>query len=256
VTPGKGGQVFEHEGRRVPIYNTVLEAVEQEGADASCIFVPAPFAADAACEAAASGIEVVVNITEGIPMLDALKQYSAMMAYGAMMIGPNCPGIVTVGECKIGIMPARIFSKGPVGLISRSGTLTYEVVNALTENGLGQTTCIGIGGDPVIGTTFLDLLVEFEEDPQTECVVVIGEIGGSDEEEAAEFVREEMSTPVVGFISGRTAPPGKRMGHAGAIVSGNKGTAASKVAAFNEAGIMLAETTAEIPQLVKQAMQK
>jgi succinyl-CoA synthetase alpha subunit len=210
VTPGKGGQVFAHEGRSVPIYNTVIEAVQQQGADASCIFVPAPFAADAACEAAASGIEVVVNITEGIPLIDALRQYSSMMAYGALMIGPNCPGIVTVGECKIGIMPARIFKPGPVGLISRSGTLTYEVVNTLSEAGLGQTTCIGIGGDPVIGTAFLDLLVEFEEDPQTECVVLIGEIGGSDEEEAAEFVKDEMTTPVVGFISGRTAPEGKR----------------------------------------------
>jgi succinyl-CoA synthetase alpha subunit len=253
VTPGKGGQTLEHEGHRVPIFNTMQEAVEQTGADTSCIFVPAAFAADAAMEAAEAGIEVIVNITEGIPVSDALKQYNYIQRFGATMIGPNCPGIVTVGQCKVGIMPARIFSPGPVGLISRSGTLTYEVVNALTQAGLGQTTCIGIGGDPIIGSTFIDLLMEFEQDDATECVVVIGEIGGSDEEMAAEYV-PEMSKPVVGFISGRTAPPGKRMGHAGAIVSGNTGTAESKVAAFKEAGIPLAELTLEIPGLVKQAL--
>ncbi|MCH7472096.1 succinate--CoA ligase subunit alpha [bacterium] len=253
VTPGKGGQDFEHEGMKVPVFNTVVEAVGETGADVSCIFVPAAFAADACCEAAEAGIAVIVNITEGIPVLDALKQYSFSKRYGATLIGPNCPGVTSVGQCKVGIMPATIFSEGPVGLISRSGTLTYEVVDNLSRAGLGQTTCIGIGGDPVIGTTFLDLLAEFEEDPQTQCVVLIGEIGGSDEEEAAEFAAE-MQTPVVGFISGRTAPPGKRMGHAGAIVSGGKGTAESKVEAFAQAGIPLAQLTVEIPELVKKTL--
>ncbi|MCC7477451.1 succinate--CoA ligase subunit alpha [bacterium] len=257
VTPGKGGQVFEHEGHKVPVFDTMAQAIEETGCDVSCVFVPPPMAADAVSEAAEAGIELIACITEGIPVLDGLRQYNYIARYGATMIGPNCPGLVSVGMCKVGIMPARIFSPqpGPVGLISRSGTLTYEVVNALTENGLGQSTCIGIGGDPIIGTTFLDLLMEFEEDPDTEVVVVIGEIGGSDEEMAAEFVKE-MSKPVVGFISGRTAPPGKRMGHAGAIVSGNTGTAASKVAAFEEAGIVLASLTMEIPGLVKTALGK
>jgi succinyl-CoA synthetase alpha subunit len=253
VTPGKGGQTFEHNGRKVPVFNTMVEAVEETGADVSCIFVPPVAAADATMEAADAGIEVIVCITEGIPVGDALKQYNYIQRYGATLIGPNCPGVVTVGQCKVGILPARIFSPGPVGLISRSGTLTYEVVNALTQAGLGQTTCIGIGGDPIIGSSFLDLLMEFEQDDDTECVVIIGEIGGSDEELAADYVAE-MSKPVVGFISGRTAPPGKRMGHAGAIVSGNTGTAESKVAAFKAAGIPLAELTLEIPELVKQAL--
>lgn len=253
VTPGKGGQVVEHDGKKVPVFHTVAEAVEQTGANTSCIFVPPAFAADSACEAAAAGIEVIVNITEGIPVADALKQYSYVTRYGATMIGPNCPGIVTAGQCKVGIMPARIFTPGPVGLISRSGTLTYEVVDSLTRAGLGQTTCIGVGGDPVIGSSFLDLLVEFEADEETRCVVVIGEIGGSDEEIAAEYIAD-MKTPVVGFISGRTAPKGKRMGHAGAIVSGNKGTAESKVKAFTEAGVALADITMEIPGLVKKAL--
>jgi succinyl-CoA synthetase alpha subunit len=255
VTPGKGGQVFEHEGRKLPIFNTVAGAVDDVGADTSCIFVPPAFAADAAAESAEAGIEVIVNITEGIPVMDAIWQYNYISRFGAVMVGPNCPGIVTAGQCKVGIMPARIFKPGPVGLISRSGTLTYEVVNALSEAGLGQTTCIGVGGDAVLGSRFLDLLIEFEEDGETECVVVIGEIGGSDEEVAAEFI-VEMSKPVVGFISGRTAPPGKRMGHAGAIVSGNTGTAASKVQAFTEAGVLLADLTMEIPALVKKALGK
>ncbi len=253
VTPGKGGQTFEHAGHKVPIFNTMVEAAEETGANASCVFVPPAFAADAVCEAASAGMDVIVAITEGIPVLDTIKQFQFANRYGSVLIGPNCPGIVTVGECKVGIMPAKIFKPGPVGLISRSGTLTYEVVNALSEAGIGQSTCIGIGGDPMIGTTFLDLLVEFEADPLTECVVVVGEIGGSDEEDAAEFVKE-MSKPVVGFISGRTAPQGKRMGHAGAIVSGGKGTADSKVAAFNEAGIKLANITMEIPELVKSVL--
>jgi succinyl-CoA synthetase alpha subunit len=255
VTPGKGGQFFEHEGHKIPVFNTVQDAVNETGADVSCIFVPPAFAADGACEAAEAGIEVIVNITEGIPVADALRQYNYVTSFGSVMIGPNCPGLVTAGQCKVGIMPARIFLPGPVGLISRSGTLTYEVVNALTEAGIGQTTCIGIGGDPVIGSKFIDLLVEFDQDEETECVVLIGEIGGSDEEEAAEFIKE-MDKPVVGFISGRTAPPGKRMGHAGAIVSGGKGTADSKVAAFKEAGILLADLTMQIPDLVKQALGK
>jgi succinyl-CoA synthetase alpha subunit len=253
VTPGKGGQTVEHNGVKVPVFNTMVEAVEQTAADVSCIFVPPFAAADACMEAADAGIEVIVSITEGIPVADALRQYNYIQRFGATLIGPNCPGIVSVGKCKIGIMPAKIFSEGPVGLISRSGTLTYEVVNALTQAGLGQTTCIGIGGDPIIGSSFLDLLMEFEQDDATECVVIIGEIGGSDEEVAAEYVAE-MSKPVVGFISGRTAPPGKRMGHAGAIVSGNTGTAESKVAAFKAAGIPLAELTLEIPGLVKAAL--
>jgi len=253
MTPGKGGQFFEHDGKKVPIFNTVADAVAQTGADTSCIFVPPAFAADAACEAADAGIEVIVNITEGIPVADALRQYNYIQRFGATMIGPNCPGIVTAGQCKVGIMPDRIFKPGHVGLISRSGTLTYEVVDSLTRADIGQTTCIGIGGDPVIGSTFLDLLVEFEEDDETKCVVVIGEIGGSDEETAAEFIAE-MGTPVVGFISGRTAPPGKRMGHAGAIVSGGKGTADSKVKAFKEAGVLLADLTMQIPELVKKAI--
>jgi len=254
MTPGKGGQVFEHEGRKIPIFNTVADAVAETEADTSCIFVPPAGAADSACEAAEAGIQVIVNITEGIPVFDALRQYNYVASLGATLIGPNCPGIVTAGQCKVGIMPARIFTPGPVGLISRSGTLTYEVVNALTEAGVGQTTCIGIGGDPVIGSKFLDLLMEFNEDEETKCVVLIGEIGGSDEEEAAEYIKEEFEKPVVGFISGRTAPPGKRMGHAGAIVSGGKGTADSKVAAFKEAGILLADLTMDIPTLVKQAL--
>jgi succinyl-CoA synthetase alpha subunit len=253
VTPGKGGQFVEHDGHRVPVFNTMIEAMEQTGANASCVFVPPAFAADAVCEAAAAGIEVIVAITEGIPVLDTIKQFQYASRFGAVLIGPNCPGIVTVGECKIGIMPAKIFKPGPVGLISRSGTLTYEVVNALSEAGIGQSTCIGIGGDPMIGTTFLDLLVEFEADPLTECVVIVGEIGGSDEEDAAEFVKE-MSKPVVGFISGRTAPQGKRMGHAGAIVSGGKGTAESKVKAFEEAGIRLADITMQIPEMVRSLL--
>lgn len=255
VTPGKRGHVVEHNGTKVPVFDTVADAVAETGADTSCIFVPPAFAADAACEAADAGIHVVVNITEGIPVLDALRQYNYVCEqHGARMVGPNCPGVVTAGQCKVGIMPARIFTPGAVGVISRSGTLTYEVVNALSEAGLGQTTCIGVGGDPVIGSKFIDLLQDFNDDSETECVVLIGEIGGSDEEVAAEYVQHEMQKPVVGFISGRTAPPGKRMGHAGAIVSGGKGTAESKVKAFEEAGILLADITMEIPDLVKKAL--
>ena len=261
VTPGKGGQPVtftlnqgsdQQETREVPVFNTVAEAVEETGADASVIFVPAPFAADAIMEAADAELEVIVAITEGIPIVDTLRAYSKVQQSLSTLIGPNCPGVLTVGQTKLGIMPGHIFRPGPVGVISRSGTLTYEVVDQLSRAGIGQTTCVGIGGDPVIGTSFLELLIEFEEDPETRCVVLIGEIGGSDEEEAAEYCKE-MTTPVVAFISGRTAPEGKRMGHAGAIVSGGKGTAESKVKAFQSAGVPVPET---IPDLVAEVKRK
>ena len=221
VTPGKGGTVWALSGTNwnAPVFNTVEEAVEQTGADASVIFVPKQFASDAVMEAASAGVELIVAISDGIPVNDMLKVYSYMEYTLSRLIGPNCPGLLSVGECKLGIMPNHIFKPGPIGVISRSGTLTYEVVDQLSRGGLGQTTCIGVGGDPIIGTSFLTLLMDFEDDPDTECVVIIGEIGGSDEEEAADYIHE-MTKPVVAFISGRTAPPGKRMGHAGAIVSG------------------------------------
>ncbi len=255
VTPGKGGTEWKPDGveRAVPVFNTVEQAVEATGADASVIFVPKQFAADAVMEAADGGLEVVVAISDGIPVNDMVKVYSFMEMTMTTLIGPNCPGLVSVGECKLGIMPNHIFHPGPVGVISRSGTLTYEVVNALTKGGFGQTTCIGVGGDPIIGTSFLELLMEFEEDPATECVVIIGEIGGSDEEDAAEFI-PEMSKPVVAFISGRTAPPGKRMGHAGAIVSGGKGTADSKIKAFQAANTPVADTIPDIVRLVQEKL--
>ena len=261
VTPGKGGKKLtftlnqgsdKQETKEVPVFNTVAEAVEETGADASVIFVPAPFAADAIMEAAEAELEVIVAITEGIPIIDTLRAYSKVQQSLSTLIGPNCPGVLTVGQTKLGIMPGHIFRPGPVGVISRSGTLTYEVVDQLSRAGIGQTTCVGIGGDPVIGTSFLELLIEFEEDPETRCVVLIGEIGGSDEEEAAEYA-SEMTTPVVAFISGRTAPEGKRMGHAGAIVSGGKGTAESKVKAFQSAGVPVPET---IPDLVAETKKK
>ncbi|MDW8321045.1 MAG: succinate--CoA ligase subunit alpha [Armatimonadota bacterium] len=255
VTPGKGGQQV----LGVPVFDTVKQAVAATGADASVIFVPAPFATDAVLEAADAGINLIVCITEGIPVQDMVKTVAALRQYGTSqgraptLIGPNCPGIMTAGECKIGIMPGNIFTPGPVGLISRSGTLTYEIVDLLTKAGLGQSTCIGIGGDPVLGSTFVHLLPLFEEDPDTQAVVLVGEIGGSDEEIAAEYIRT-MSKPVVGFISGRTAPPGKRMGHAGAIISGRTGTPQAKVDALRAAGVPVAEALYEIPELVKQAL--
>lgn len=249
VTPGKGGQ----EVLGVPVFDTVKQAVEATGADASVIFVPAPFASDAVLEAADAGIRLIVCITEGIPVQDMVKTVALVRQKGVRLIGPNCPGMMTAGQCKIGIMPGNIFTPGPVGLVSRSGTLTYEIVDLLTKAGLGQSTCIGIGGDPVLGSTFVDLLPLFEEDTDTQAVVLVGEIGGSDEEIAAEYIRT-MHKPVVGFISGRTAPPGKRMGHAGAIISGRTGTPQAKVDALRSAGVPVADALYEIPELVKQAL--
>lgn len=250
VTPGKGGT----EVLGVPVYDTVMEAVAHHEVDASIIFVPAPAAADAALEAAHAGIPLIVLITEGIPILDMVKAVEEIKALGSRLIGGNCPGIISAEETKIGIMPGHIFKRGRVGIISRSGTLTYEAAAALSQAGLGTTTTVGIGGDPVIGTTFKDLLPLFNEDPETEAVVLIGEIGGSDEEEAAAWVKDHMKKPVVGFIGGRSAPKGKRMGHAGAIIMGNVGTPESKLKAFAEAGIPVADTIDEIVELVKRAL--
>ena len=249
VTPGKGGT--EVEG--LPVFDTVAEAKATTDAEASCIFVPPAGAADAIMEAASAGIGLIVCITEGIPVIDMTRAMLVVREYGARLIGPNCPGMCTPGQGKIGIIPYQIFTPGPVGFISRSGTLTYEVVALLTEAGLGQSTCIGIGGDPIIGSTFVDYLKLFETDPGTRAIVMCGEIGGSDEEDAAEYIKT-MSKPVVAFISGRTAPPGKRMGHAGAIISGNTGTAQGKVAALREANAPVADTIFEIPDLVKKAL--
>lgn len=249
VTPGKGGQ----EILGVPVFDTVQQAVKATGADASVVFVPAPFAADAVLEAADAGVRVIVCITEGIPVQDAMKATAAVRQKGVRLIGPNCPGLITAGQCKIGILPGNIFTPGPVGLISRSGTLTYEIVDLLTKAGLGQSTCVGIGGDPVLGSTFVDLLPLFEEDEDTQAIVLVGEIGGSDEEIAAEYIRT-MRKPVIGFISGRTAPPGKRMGHAGAIISGRTGTPQAKVDALRSAGVPVADALYEIPDLVRRAL--
>lgn len=247
VVPGKGGQ--QHLDR--PVYDSVREAVEREGANTSCIFVPPPFAAAAILEAAEAGVEVIVCITEGIPVADMIPAYAYVQKKGARLIGPNCPGVLTPNEAKVGIMPTMIFSDGPVGVISRSGTLTYEAVDQLTRQGLGQSTAVGIGGDPIVGTQFIDALRLFEADPETEAVVMIGEIGGSAEEEGAAFVKEHMTKPVFGFIAGRTAPPGRRMGHAGAIVSGGEGTADAKLDAMREAGITVVLNPAEIGETVK-----
>ncbi len=249
VTPGKGGQFMDD----VPVFNTVREAKEKTGANASMILVPPPFAADAILEAIDAGVELVVCITEGIPILDMLtvKNYLAMK--NTRLIGPNCPGIITPGECKIGIMPGPIHTPGgPVGVVSRSGTLTYEVVHQLTEVGLGQTTCIGIGGDPVNGTGFLDCLQAFNEDPETEAVVMVGEIGGNAEEQASAWIKANMKKPVVGFIAGITAPPGRRMGHAGAIVSGGQGTAEAKIKAMKESGLFVCEDLGSLGRLCKE----
>lgn len=250
VTPGKGGQAVEG----IPVFDTVLQAKKATDANATCIFVPPAGAADAIMDAASAGIELIVCITEGIPVIDMTRAMLVVREKGARLIGPNCPGMCTPGFGKIGIIPYQIFNPGPVGFISRSGTLTYEVVSLLTNAGIGQSTCIGIGGDPIIGSTFVDYLSLFEKDPQTKVVVMCGEIGGSDEEDAAEFIRTSMSKPVVAFVSGRTAPPGKRMGHAGAIISGNTGTAQGKVAALQAAGIPVADTIFEIPDLVKKVL--
>lgn len=245
VTPGKGGQDVEG----IPVFNRVEDAVVKEGANASCIFVPAPFAADAIVESVDAGVDLVVCITEGIPVLEMVKVRSYLKGKKTRLIGPNCPGLISPGKCKIGIMPGMIHKEGNVGLISRSGTLTYEVVWQLTQRGIGQSSCIGIGGDPLVGTSFIDLLDLFKDDPETELIIVIGEIGGTAEEEAGAFVKEHVNKPVVGFIAGQTAPPGRRMGHAGAIISGGKGTAKEKMTAWEEAGI----TVANNPALVGEA---
>ena len=247
VTPGKGGRM--HLDR--PVFNTVAEAVEKEGANTSVIFVPPAFAADAIMEAAEAGISVIVCITEGIPVQDMASAYHYVKKSGARLVGPNCPGVLTPGQAKVGIMPAMIFSEGSVGVVSRSGTLTYEAVDQLTREGFGQSTAVGIGGDPIIGTRFIDALALFEADPATEAVVMIGEIGGTDEEQAAAFIKDHMSKPVFGFIAGATAPPGRRMGHAGAIISGGKGTAADKFAALEAAGAVVIKNPALIGQTVK-----
>ena len=249
VTPGKGGESVEG----FPVFDTVAEAIQATGATASCIFVPPPGAADAIMEAASSGISLIVCITEGIPVVDMTRAMLVVHEHNARLIGPNCPGMCTPGQGKIGIIPYQIFTPGPVGFISRSGTLTYEVVSLLTAAGLGQSSCIGIGGDPIIGSTFVDYLKLFEADPQTKAVVMCGEIGGSDEEDAAEYIKT-MSKPVVAFISGRTAPAGKRMGHAGAIISGNTGTAQGKVAALQAAHVPVADTIFDIPELVQKVL--
>ncbi len=251
VTPGKAGHTFEE---KVPIFNTVAEAVQATGAQASVVFVPAPFAADAVMEAADAGLELVVCISEGIPVLDMLKVKEYLRSRRTRMIGPNCPGIITPGQCKIGIMPGFIHAPGLVGVVSRSGTLTYEAVAQLQRQGLGQSTCIGIGGDPIIGVTFVNVLEWFNQDAETRAVVMIGEIGGTAEEEAADYISHHMRKPVIGFIAGQTAPPGRRMGHAGAIISGGKGTAAEKVVALRQAGVQVCLSPAEIGLTVKKAL--
>jgi succinyl-CoA synthetase alpha subunit len=255
VTPGKGGQTFEGPGgKKVPIFNSMDQAVAQTGANASVIFVPPAFASGAVMEAADSGVTLVVAITEGVPVQDMARAHAFARDRGVRVLGPNCPGLISVGGAKIGILPGSIVKPGPVGVVSRSGTLTYEAVYQLSSVGLGQTTCVGIGGDPLIGTNFIDCLKAFEADPETTAVVMIGEIGGTDEQEAAAFVKEHMSKPVVGFIAGQTAPPGRRMGHAGAIISGAGGTAAEKMAVLEQNGVPVAKRPADIVGLVKEAL--
>ena len=261
VTPGKGGQFFEHGGRKVPIFDTVAEAVKQTGATASAVFVPPPFAADAILEGVNAGLDLVVAITEGIPVRDMVQVKRAMQGSATRLIGPNCPGVVTPGEgkdshggCRIGIAPGYIHKKGNIGVVSRSGTLTYEAVWQLTCRGVGQSTCVGIGGDPVNGTSHLDVIKLFNDDPETTGIIMIGEIGGSAEEEAAEWITKFCKKPVAGYIAGATAPPGRRMGHAGAIVSGGKGTAEAKIAAFKAAGIGVATTPSDMADTLLKMM--
>lgn len=250
VTPGKGGQMMD----AVPVYNSVKEAQAKHKVDVSVIFVPAPFAQAAVHEAADAGVPLIICITEGVPINQMLTTYHYVREKGLRLIGPNCPGLVSPGKSKIGIMPYKIHKPGKIGVISRSGTLTYEVVHNLTQAGLGQSTCVGIGGDPIVGSNFIDILALFNEDKDTDAVVMIGEIGGEDEEAAAEFIKKNMKKPVVGFISGRTAPPGKRMGHAGAIISGGKGTPQAKVAALEDAGVRVADTPSQIPAMIKEKL--
>lgn len=252
VTPGKGDQ--ESEG--IPVFDTVFQAVEATGADASMIFVPAAFTADAILEAVDAGIQTIVAITEGVPALDMVRVYDIVQDSPSVLVGPNCPGVITPEECKIGIMPGYIHQHGPVGVMSRSGTLTYEAVWQLSNLGLGQSTCVGLGGDPIVGTSFIDLLKLYEADPDTEAILMIGEIGGTAEEEAAAYVKAHVTKPVAAFIAGRTAPPGKRMGHAGAIISGGKGTAAEKTAALEDAGIIVAESPADMGTSLQRAMKR
>jgi succinyl-CoA synthetase alpha subunit len=252
VTPGKGGETVDG----VPVFDTVMEAVQATGADASIIFVPPAFTADAILEAVDAGIAVVIAITEGVPVIDMVRVYDVLKDSSSRLIGPNCPGVITAEECKIGIMPGYIHKKGPVGVMSRSGTLTYEAVWQLTHLGLGQSTCVGLGGDPIVGTSFIDLLKLYEADPATEAIMMIGEIGGTAEEEAAAFINRHVTKPVAAFIAGRAAPPGKRMGHAGAIISGGKGTAAEKIAALEAAEIEIAESPADMGTALKRALEK
>jgi succinyl-CoA synthetase alpha subunit len=253
VTPGRGGE--RALDGRVPVFNTVEEAIQATGANATMIFVPPPAAADAIMEAAAAGIELIVAITEGIPVLDMVRVRQFLLQYPrSRLVGPNGPGVITPGQCKIGIMPGYIHRPGSVGVVSRSGTLTYEAVWQLTQLGLGQSTCVGLGGDPIVGTSFVDVLRMFQEDPETEAILMIGEIGGTAEEEAAEFVRQHVTKPTIAFIAGRTAPPGKRMGHAGAIIAGGRGTAQEKIAALREAGIRVVENPSEIGRTVVEAL--
>lgn len=250
ITPGKGGSTYEG----IPIFNTVEEAVEKEGVNASVIFVPPAFAADAIMEAATADVPLIVCITEGIPTLDMVRVMTLVTRTRSRLIGPNCPGIISPGKCKIGIMPGQVFKEGNVGVVSRSGTLTYEAVHQLSGRNIGQSTCIGIGGDPIIGTNFIDALALFNQDPDTRAVVMVGEIGGTAEEEAAKYIKENMKKPVVGFIAGQTAPPGRRMGHAGAIISGGKGTAAEKMDCMRQCGIHVVESPAEIGETMAQLL--